>query len=273
MLAINDNCSAGSPPQWSACIHLVKETDLASATPILNDRGSTGYTVPAPKNSFQDMPRYWFRDGGLVDGLFDASLAIDPYGNLFVSAAVSSPTRNPGMVVFGIRAPIDSVSWFTPVSPIVEGPSSYNCFNGGNNAWGAYMRAVPDPNNWTHAWMAGEVAVDSCWATAIVSATMGVGPQAAKMSPAFGSTKGGRMVQIDGSFFVPDADQVFFGSNPATIVAESPTAIIVTAPAGVAGSVAVTVQTPDGTASAGTFTYLTPGTVTAPPSSTGLHWR
>src|SRR5439155_22000224 len=159
--------------------------------------------------------------------LFDASLAIDPYGNLFVTAAFSSPTLNPGMAVFGLRGPISTLSWFTPVSPVVQGPSSDNCFTGGNNAWGAYMRAVPDPNNWTHVWMAGEVAVDSCWATAIVSATMGVGPQAAKMSPAFGSTKGGQVVQIDGSFFVPNADRVFFGSNLGTVLAESPNAIIV----------------------------------------------
>jgi hypothetical protein len=67
---------------------------------------------------------------------------------------------------------------------------------------------------------------------------------------------------------------VLFGSNAGTILAESPTAIIVSAPAGVAGPVAVTVQTPDGTASAGTFTYITPGQLSPPPAwSSGFHSR
>jgi hypothetical protein len=135
------------------------------------------------------------------------------------------------------------------------------------------MRSVPDPNNYSHIWMPAEAAVNSCWATAIVSATSGVGPRPVGLSPTLGSTNGGQVVQIDGSFFVPDADQVLFGANAGTILAESSTTIIVSAPAGVAGSVDVTVQTPDGTAIAGTFTYVTPGTVGAPPTSTGVHWR
>jgi hypothetical protein len=136
------------------------------------------------------------------------------------------------------------------------------------------MRSVPDPNNWTHVWMPGEVALASCdWATAIVSATMGVGPQAVGMSPALGSTKGGQVVEIAGSFFVPNANQVLFGSNAGTVLAESPTAIIVSAPPGLAGSVPVTVQTPDGTASAGTFTYITPGQLGTPPASSGGFYR
>src|SRR5207237_7560563 len=132
VLAVNDRCSTGSPPQATACIHLVKETDLGTATPILTDNGSTGKAVPPPTNSAMDAPV--FRTG--VD-VFDASLAIDPYGNLFGSAAFSSSTLNPGMAVFGIRAPISLVSWFMQVSPIVRGPSRYNCFSGSNNLWGA----------------------------------------------------------------------------------------------------------------------------------------
>ncbi|MDQ6712738.1 MAG: IPT/TIG domain-containing protein, partial [Candidatus Dormibacteraeota bacterium] len=84
-----------------------------------------------------------------------------------------------------------------------------------------------------------------------------------------GSTKGGQVVQIDGSFFVPDADQVLFGATPGTILAESSTTIIVSAPPGVAGTVPVTVQTPDGTAAAGTFTYITPGQLSPAPTSPG----
>jgi len=121
--------------------------------------------------------------------------------------------------------------------------------------------------------MPAEAAVQSCWATAIASATTGIGPQAVKMSPRLGSTKGGQEVQIDGSFFVPDADQVLFGTNPGTIVAESSTTILVSAPPGVAGTVDVTVQTPDGTSIAGTFTYITPDQHGTPPISLGVHWR
>jgi hypothetical protein len=102
---------------------------------------------------------------------------------------------------------------------------------------------------------------------------MGASPQAVGMSPAFGSTKGGQVVEVDGSFFVPNADQVLFGSSPGTILAESPTAILVSAPPGVAGAVAVTVQTPDGAATAGTFTYINSGQLGLPPASTGVHWR
>src|SRR2546430_1429538 len=136
------------------------------------------------------------------------------------------------------------------------------------------MGAVPHPNNYSHIGMPAEAAVDSCWATAVVSATTGVGPQATKMSPGLGSTKGGQEVRIDGSFFVPDADQVLFGTNPGTIVAESSNVILVSAPPGVAGTVDVTVQTPDGTSIAGTFTYVTPGQLSTPPAwSSGFHFR
>jgi hypothetical protein len=40
-----------------------------------------------------------------------------------------------------------------------------------------------------------------------------------------------------------------------------------------AGPTPVTVLTPDGTASAGTFTYITPGLQGTPPISPGVHWR
>ena len=102
---------------------------------------------------------------------------------------------------------------------------------------------------------------------------MGVGPQATTISPTVGSTKGGQVVEIHGSYFVPNANQVLFGANPGTVLAESSTVIFASAPPGVAGQVAVTVQTPDGTSSAGTFTYVTPGQLATPPISLGVHWR
>jgi hypothetical protein len=264
VLAMNDKCGPGAPNQVY-CVRIIKETNFGNATPVATDNGSTGQTVPPPISS-----DFEFGVGGFTAGnLFDASLAIDPSGNLFASMAFSAPNLTPGMAVFGVSAPISSTSTFMPVSPIVEGPSSYNCFAGSNNPWGAYMRSVPDPNNFSRVWMPAEAAVGSCWATAMVSATMGVPPHAVKMSPAFGSVKGGQVVEVGGSFFVPNANQVLFGSNPGTILAESPTTILVSAPPGVAGAVAVTVQTPDGTSNALTFTYITPGERATPPASTG----
>jgi hypothetical protein len=79
------------------------------------------------------------------------------------------------------------------------------------------------------------------------------------MSPTFGSTNGGQVVEIDGNAFVPGAEQVFFGATPGTILADGPTIIFVSAPAEPAGVVSVSVQTPAGSAAAGNFTYVTTG--------------
>lgn len=262
VLSMNDSCGQVD------CLRIVKMTDFGNATPIANSNGPIPNTVP------QAIPPAVDRTLGLSNiNLFDASLAIDPYGNLFVAAAFSSSTQNPGMAVTGISAPINSTSTVMPTSRIVQGPTSYSCFTNSSNSWGAYMRSVPDPNNYSRVWMPAEAAVDSCWATAVLSATMGVGPQASKLSPAVGSTKGGQVVEIDGSFFVPDATQVLFGSTPGTILAQSSTVIYVIAPPGVAGNVSVTVQTPDGTGTAGTFTYLTPGQLSPAPSAPGVFHR
>src|SRR5438552_15857121 len=95
---------------------------------------------------------------------------------------------------------------------------------------------------------------------------MGIGPRPVGMSPTFGSTKGGQVVEIDGSFFVPNANQVLFGSTPGTILEESSTVIFVSAPTGVTGSVGVTLQTPDGASSVGSFTYIRPRGVLPTPS-------
>jgi hypothetical protein len=265
-LAINDNCAS------NICIRLIKVSNFGGATVVARDGQFPSWSNTAVNSEAPDLEKTIGLGGA---NLFDGSLAIDPFGDLFLSAAYSSPTRNPGIAVTGMRAPVSSSSTFMPVSPIAESPSSYGCGAGSNNPWGGYSRAVPDPNNWTHVWMPGEVALASCdWATVITSATMGVGPQATGLRPTYGSTRGGQVIEINGSYFVPNANQVLFGSNAGTILAESPTAIIVSAPAGVAGPVAVTVQTPDGTASAGTFTYITPGQLSPPPAwSSGFHSR
>ncbi len=267
-VAINDGCGPNN------CIRLMKISNFGYGTVVAKD----SFSQYAPYNPVmnREVPDLEKTIGLGGANLFDGSLAIDPYGDLFMSAAYSSSTRNPGIAVTGIRSPVSSASTLMPVSPIVESPNNYvSCGTSSNSPWGAYMRAMPDPNNWTHVWVPGEVSLGSCdWATVIASVTMGIGPQAAKMSPTFGSIKGGQMVEIDGSFFVPNANQVLFGSTPGTVVAESSTVIFVSAPPGVAGPVGVTLQTPDGAASLGTFTYITPGVVaTPPPSGSGRYWR
>ena len=268
VLAMNDNCGATPDPRQVYCTRIVKIANFGNATPITNDSGSIHNTVATLNPTDLD------RTLGIASAnLFDAALSIDPFGRLFVSAAFSSPDLYPGMAVAGIGAPIGSTSTVMPTSRIVGGPGSDNCLAGSGNPWGAYMRSVPDPNNWTHVWMPGEVAVDGCWATAMVSATMGIAPWPVTMGPTVGSTKGSQTVEIDGSYFVPDSDQVLFGSTPGIIFSESPTAITVVSPPGTAGPTPVTVLTPDGTANAGTFTYITPGQLAPPSLSTGGHWR
>jgi len=189
VLAMNDNCGATPDPRQVYCVRIIKITNFGSATPIANDNGTIPGIVPAPIHTDLD------RTLGLSSAnLFDASLSIDPFGRLFVSAAFSSPDLNPGMAVAGIGTPIGSTSTVMPTSRIVGGPSSDNCSAGSGNPWGAYMRSVPDPNNWTRVWMPGEVAVGGCWATTIVSATMGIAPWPVSMNPALGSTKGSQTV-------------------------------------------------------------------------------
>jgi IPT/TIG domain-containing protein len=269
VLAMNDLCGPTPDPRQVDCVRIIKLTNFGNATPVATEQGPTHRTVPPPIATDLDITL-----GLDAADLFDASLAIDPFGNLFVTAAFSSSDRYLGMAVAGISAPISPTSTVMPSSPIAEGPARYDCSDFGST-WGAYMRSVPDPNDWSHVWMPGEAALGSCdWATAIASATMGMGPRPERMGPTFGSTKGGQQVEIDGSYFVPNAQDVLFGSSPGTILAESSTVIIVSAPPGMAGVAPVTVVTPDGSAGAGGFTYVTPGVrVSAPPAPTGSFRR
>jgi hypothetical protein len=84
------------------------------------------------------------------------------------------------------------------------------------------------------------------------------------LSPAFGPVAGGTTVTITGTRLATAA-WVRFGTNLATIVSSSSTQLVVTSPAGVAGTVDVTVVTAGGTSGGTTadqFTYATPPAVT-----------
>jgi uncharacterized protein YhjY with autotransporter beta-barrel domain len=88
-------------------------------------------------------------------------------------------------------------------------------------------------------------------------------PTITGLSPTTGPTAGGNTVIISGTGFNATAanNTVTFGSNVATVTGASPTSLTVTAPAGAAGTVDVTVTTSLGTSPTGAadkYTYVTP---------------
>ncbi len=83
------------------------------------------------------------------------------------------------------------------------------------------------------------------------------------MSPSSGTTGGGTAVTITGTN-LGGATGVSFGGAAGKVTADSGTQITVSSPSGT-GTVSITVTTPGGSASAGTFTYMTPA-----PAVTGL---
>ena len=74
------------------------------------------------------------------------------------------------------------------------------------------------------------------------------------ISPNQGSTGGGTAVTITGTN-LSGASAVHFGTKPATITANTPTSVSVTAPSG-SGTVGVTVTTPGGTSNPVSFFYV-----------------
>ncbi|SEG94831.1 IPT/TIG domain-containing protein [Actinacidiphila yanglinensis] len=82
------------------------------------------------------------------------------------------------------------------------------------------------------------------------------------LSPDTGSTAGGETVTINGTGLAT-ASSVAFGANSATPTVVSDSQITVTAPAGTAGSVGVTVTTAGGSNNGLTYTYVADPTLTA----------
>lgn len=91
-------------------------------------------------------------------------------------------------------------------------------------------------------------------------------PAITTVSPASGSVSGGTVVTISGTNFT-SGDTVRFGGTTAAVSSVSATSIVATAPAGVAGAVAVSVTNPDGQVAnkASAFTF-----VANPPAITGF---
>ncbi len=81
------------------------------------------------------------------------------------------------------------------------------------------------------------------------------------LSPASGSTAGGETITINGTGF-SSATSVSFGANSAVPTVVSDSRLTVTAPAGAAGSVGVSVTTAGGTNNGLSYTYVAAPTVT-----------
>ncbi|MGC9960588.1 MAG: IPT/TIG domain-containing protein [Acidimicrobiales bacterium] len=98
-------------------------------------------------------------------------------------------------------------------------------------------------------------------------------PSVSTIAPATGSSKGGDVVTVAGTGFVPGFSTVSFGSSPGTAVScSTTTACVATSPAQSAGAVQLTVTTAGGTSettSADTFTYDGTPSVTAIAPSAG----
>lgn len=90
-------------------------------------------------------------------------------------------------------------------------------------------------------------------------------PTVTAFTPLTGSTSGGTSVTVTGTNFVTGATTVAFGPNQGTsVVVTSSTSLTVTTPANTAGTVALTVTTASGQATAArTFRYVVPPTITA----------
>jgi hypothetical protein len=125
---------------------------------------------------------------------------------------------------------------FTAVPPLGSGSSAFRSrydlgdFRGLHRVDVATTKFFPAPQTI-------EVDLNDC----------GPPPVLTSVTPSSGPASGGNSVQLHGdNFFVPQ--QVLFGSTPATITASTPTVVTVTAPAHAPAIVAVSISTPDGTA-------------------------
>lgn len=92
-------------------------------------------------------------------------------------------------------------------------------------------------------------------------------PVSSTLSPASGPLTAGTTVTITGSS-LDTTTKVSFGVNAATVTSKTDSQLVVTAPAGAAGAVSVSITTAAGTFDGLAYTYVTnPGTLTPSPTS------
>ncbi|MBP2241986.1 hypothetical protein J2Z40_002559 [Cytobacillus eiseniae] len=87
-------------------------------------------------------------------------------------------------------------------------------------------------------------------------------PVISSINPEKGLTTGGETVTITGKNFLPGA-KVYFGTNQATVISETPNEIVVTTPVGAQGLVEVKVLNIDGQFALGNFQYYADPTITS----------
>jgi len=107
-------------------------------------------------------------------------------------------------------------------------------------------------------------------ATTVGAFTYGPTPTLNGISRSYGPVDGGVAIGLGGSNFVAGATTVSFGGTAATYVSvSSAILLIVGVPAHVAGAVAVTATTANGTSNSRTFNYIDPPTITSITPSSG----
>jgi hypothetical protein len=122
---------------------------------------------------------------------------------------------------------------------------------------------------------AADVTVTTVGGTSATTAadrfTWTAAPTVGGMSPSTDTSSGGILVMIGGSHLSP-VTSVMFGSASAAFIVLSDSSIIATAPAQSAGTVTVSVTSPGGSATVGTFTYTAASTKTWVGGSSG-NWN
>jgi len=252
---MNDACTVGGATR--SCLRLVRAATADPPT-VLEDA-----------------------DLGLAgNDLYDAAITLDRAGHPYVVATTSSSSVDPSVIAFARAASsgafAQKVLW--------HGSGSYACsFCGAGdgsdsgNRWGDYSGAAIDPTNPDDVWVAGEygtVAGGDDWGTAIGELTFAA-PTVTSVTPAHGSTTGGTRVTVNGANFTPGAS-VHFGSVAATSVSvTTATALVAAAPTERAGTVDITVTTPDGTSAvspADVYAATKPRKPPPPPAPARGYW-
>jgi len=220
-------------------------------------------------------------DAGEVGGyIMYPSVVLDQSANLYTGFSTSSssqyPTASEGYFAGGsfIFPP-----GYNPAIDYQTGVGSYDCTfctaaNGdARNRWGDYSGAAQDPNNSQDVWLSEEFgtfdnntddwAVEPARFTAAAPVVGGLSPMSGYDELSSCHTT----VTINGTDFQTGATVKFGGTNSASVNVLSPESLTASAPPKPAGTVDVTVQTPNGTSATSAADHFTYIADTTPPTS------
>ena len=196
--------------------------------------------------------------GGVGDYLYYPAQSVDAAGNLYVVLSRSNASSFPSAVVMGQLAGSSSL---TALATLLAGQGPYDPVTPSCSSvsdWGDYSAAAQDPTDPTDVWVGAEyvpASPNTCrWGTVVGRLTFS-GPSISSAAPPSGSRFGGTSVVINGRDFLPGGTTVMFDKSGATALTVTPDQITASSPAHQAGTVSVTVSTPNGQAMT-TFTYL-----------------